>query len=145
MKNKVFIIFLILIFIVILFGISHFLKGKETIIENTIQSGKEKKMSVLEVNKSSFEEEILKSEKPVLVDFYADWCGPCKMLAPIVDQIAEEKDDIKVCRINIDENEELAVKYQILSIPTLVVIKNGEESQRMVGLVEKEDILEMIK
>lgn len=102
-------------------------------------------MSVLEVMSDSFEEEVLNSEKPVLVDFYADWCGPCKMLAPIVDAVAEENSDVKVCRINIDENEELAVKYGIMSIPTLVVIKNGEEVRRTVGVVGKEEILEMLK
>lgn len=102
-------------------------------------------MSVLEVMSDSFEEEVLKSEKPVLVDFYADWCGPCKMLAPIVDAVAEENSDVKVCRMNIDENEELAVKYGIMSIPTLVVIKNGEEVRRTVGVVGKEEILEMLK
>lgn len=102
-------------------------------------------MSVLEVMSDSFEEEVLNSEKPVLVDFYADWCGPCKMLAPIVDTVAEENSDVKVCRMNIDENEELAVKYGIMSIPTLVVIKNGEEVRRTVGVVGKEEILEMLK
>lgn len=80
-----------------------------------------------------------------IVDFYADWCGPCKMLAPIVDTVAEENSDVKVCRMNIDENEELAVKYGIMSIPTLVVIKNGEEVRRTVGVVGKEEILEMLK
>lgn len=102
-------------------------------------------MSVLEITSEQFEAEILKSEKPVLVDFYADWCGPCKMLAPIVDEVAEEKEDVKVCRINIDENQDLAVEYGIMSIPTLVVIENGEEVGRTVGVVGKEEILEMLK
>lgn len=87
-------------------------------------------MSVLDVTSQNFEEEVLKSEKPVLVDFYADWCGPCKMLSPIVDEVANEKEDIKVCRINIDEEQDLAVEYGIMSIPTLVVIKKRGRSKK---------------
>lgn len=143
MKNKVVIVILCVIFVGSLFGINRVLKKQEQNIDN--KNIKEENMSVLEVMSDSFEEEVLKSEKPVLVDFYADWCGPCKMLAPIVDAVAEENSDVKVCRINIDENEELAVKYGIMSIPTLVVIKNGEEVRRTVGVVGKEEILEMLK
>lgn len=102
-------------------------------------------MSVLDVTSQNFEEEVLKSEKPVLVDFYADWCGPCKMLSPIVDEVANEKEDIKVCRINIDEEQDVAVEYGIMSIPTLVVIKNGEEAKRSVGVIGKTEILEMFE
>lgn len=102
-------------------------------------------MEVLEINNSNFEEEVLKSEKAVLVDFYAEWCGPCKMLAPVIDQIAKENEDIKVAKINVDEAQELAEKYGVMSIPTLVVIKNGEEIKRQVGLASKTEILGMIK
>ena len=102
-------------------------------------------MSVLDVTNSNFEEEVLKSEKTVLVDFYADWCGPCQMLSPIVDEVANEITDIKVCRINVDNEQDLAIKYDVMSIPTLVVIKNGEEVNRTVGLVDKSEILDMIK
>ncbi len=143
MKNKVVIVILCVIFVGSLFAINRVLKKQEQNIDN--KNIKEENMSVLEVMSDSFEEEVLNSEKPVLVDFYADWCGPCKMLAPIVDAVAEENSDVKVCRINIDENEELAVKYGIMSIPTLVVIKNGEEVRRTVGVVGKEEILEMLK
>lgn len=143
MKNKVVIVILCVIFVGSLFAINRVLKKQEQNIDN--KNIKEENMSVLEVMSDSFEEEVLKSEKPVLVDFYADWCGPCKMLAPIVDAVAEENSDVKVCRMNIDENEELAVKYGIMSIPTLVVIKNGEEVRRTVGVVGKEEILEMLK
>ena len=143
MKNKVVIVILCVIFVGSLFAINRVLKKQEQNIDNKYI--KEENMSVLEVMSDSFEEEVLKSEKPVLVDFYADWCGPCKMLAPIVDTVAEENSDVKVCRMNIDENEELAVKYGIMSIPTLVVIKNGEEVRRTVGVVGKEEILEMLK
>lgn len=102
-------------------------------------------MSILKVNDKNFEEEVLKSEKTVLVDFYADWCGPCKMLSPIVDEVAEEKEDIKFVKINVDESQETAFKYQIMSIPTLVVIQNGNEVKRSVGLIDKSEILEMLK
>ena len=102
-------------------------------------------MEVLKINNSNFEEEVLKSKKVVLVDFYAEWCGPCKMLAPVVEQIAKENEDIKVAKINVDEAQELAEKYGVMSIPTLVVIKNGEEIKRKVGLASKTEILNMIK
>lgn len=143
MKNKVVIVILCVIFVGALFAVNKVLKNQTQNTEN--KNIKEDNMSVLEVMSDNFEGEVLKSEKPVLVDFYADWCGPCKMLAPIVDAVAEENSDVKVCRINIDENEELAVKYGIMSIPTLVVIKNGEEVRRTVGVVGKEEILEMLK
>ena len=98
-------------------------------------------MAVMKVNKESFETEVLKAEGMVLVDFFADWCGPCKMLSPIVDEVAEENTDIKVCKINVDEEPELAMRYNVMSIPTLVVIQNGEEVNKSVGLVSNEDII----
>lgn len=102
-------------------------------------------MQVITVTEKNFEDEVLKSEKTVLIDFYADWCGPCKILSPIVDEVAEENEKIKVVKINIDQEENLAVEYQILSIPTLVVIKNGKEVKRSVGVVDKEEILDLVK
>ena len=102
-------------------------------------------MEVLEVTSKNFEQEVLKSEKTVLIDFYADWCGPCKMLSPIVEQVAQENKDIKVVKINIDQEQDIAIKYEIMSIPTLVVIKNGNETNRSVGLIGKSDILELVK
>ncbi len=143
MKNKIIIIVLCIIFIVGLFAVNGVLKKQEKNTKN--ENIKEDKMSVLEVTSNEFEEEILKSEKPVLVDFYADWCGPCKMLAPIVEQVATENNDVKVCRINVDEAQDLAVEYGIMSIPTLVVIKNGKEANRAVGVLGKDEILEMLK
>ncbi len=89
-----------------------------------------------------FEEEITK-EKVVLVDFYADWCGPCKMLAPILEQISEENPEIKIVEVNVDEYSDEAKNYNILSIPTLVFMENGKEKKRLVGLVSKEEILEL--
>lgn len=99
-------------------------------------------MSVLKITDENFEEEVLKSEKTVLIDFYADWCGPCKMQSPIIDKIAEERQDIKVGKINVDENQNTASKYGIMSIPTLLVIKNGEIASQFVGLTPKSKIEE---
>lgn len=102
-------------------------------------------MAVIKVSKESFETEVLKAEGKVLVDFFADWCGPCKMLSPIIDEVAEEKSSVKVCKINVDDEPELAMRYNVMSIPTVVVIQNGEEVNKSVGLVSKEDILNLVK
>ncbi len=96
-------------------------------------------------NLKDFEEEVLKSDKTVLVDFYADWCGPCKMLSPIIDKVSEENTDVKFVKVNVDANPDLAEKYEVMSIPTLIVIKNGETVNRSVGLVDKTAIEEIIK
>ena len=80
-----------------------------------------------------------------IVDFYADWCGPCKMLSPIVDEVAQENEDIKVVKVNVDDSQDLAMKYQVMSIPTLVVIKEGNEINRSVGLIDKNQVVNMIK
>ncbi len=101
-------------------------------------------MSVIAVTKDNFEEEVIKSDKPVLIDFFAVWCGPCRMLSPIVDEIAGERDDIKVCKINVDEESELAAKFGVMSIPSLFVIKNGEVAASTVGAVPKDEILKML-
>ena len=114
--------------------------------ENTVNENEEvDNMSVLEVTTQTFQQEVLNSEKTVLIDFYADWCGPCKMLSPVVEEVAQENTDIKVVKINVDNAQELAVKYQIMSIPTLVVVKGGNEVTRSVGVISKTEILEMIK
>ena len=99
-------------------------------------------MSVLTITDNNFEDEVLNSDKTVLIDFYADWCGPCKMQSPVVDQIAEERADIKVGKVNVDDNPELAEKYEIMSIPTLLVIKNGAVTKQFVGLTSKSEIEE---
>ena len=101
-------------------------------------------MSVIEVTKDNFETEVLKSDKKVLADFNADWCGPCKMLRPIIDEIAEEKDNVKIVSINIDNEDELAEKYNVSSIPCLVLFENGEESRRSIGFIPKEEIENII-
>ena len=98
-------------------------------------------MSVIEINSENYEKEILKSEKPVLIDFYANWCGPCKMMSPIVDEIAEElQESVTVGKVNVDENQDLAMEYGIMSIPTLVILKNGEPVKTFVGVTDKETI-----
>ena len=96
----------------------------------------------LKLNSENFEKEVLNSDKPVLVDFYADWCGPCKMMAPIIGEIAEElQGKAKVGKINVDENQELAMKYEVMSIPTLIIYKKGKEAKRFVGVRDKKELL----
>ncbi|WP_442863017.1 thioredoxin [Agathobaculum sp.] len=101
-------------------------------------------MSVLTVTKDNFESEVKQSDKPVLLDFWATWCGPCRMVSPIVDEIAEERTDIKVGKVNIDEQPELAQQFGVMSIPTLVVLKNGEITNQAVGAMPKEQILRLL-
>ena len=102
-------------------------------------------MAVTKLTVDNFEQEVLQADKPVLVDFYADWCGPCKMMSPVVDEVAEEEVDVKVCQINIDENMDIAQKYRVMSIPTFIAFKNGEEAGRQIGAVPKSALLELVK
>ena len=101
-------------------------------------------MSVLNLTKETFESEVLTSEKPVLVDFFATWCGPCMMVAPIVEEIANEHPELKICKVDVDEEPEIARDFQIMSIPTLLVFKDGELTAKAVGARSKEQILDMI-
>lgn len=101
-------------------------------------------MSAIHINKENFQQEVLHSDKPVLVDFWASWCGPCQMVLPIMDEIADERSDIKVCKINVDEQKELVRQFRVMSIPTLAVFKNGEMVNRSTGAKPKEQILQMI-
>ena len=101
-------------------------------------------MSAINVNKNNFNQEVLNSDKPVLLDFWASWCGPCRMVSPIVDEIAAERSDIKVCKINVDEQPELAARFGVMSIPTLVVMKNGKVINQAVGARPKAQILAML-
>lgn len=101
-------------------------------------------MSVIHINKSNFQNEVLNSEKPVLLDFWAPWCGPCRMVSPVVDEIASERGDIKVGKVNVDEQPELAAQFGVMSIPTLVVMKNGKLANKTVGAKPKAKILAML-
>ena len=101
-------------------------------------------MSVIHINLNNFEQEVMQSDKPVLLDFWAGWCGPCRMVSPIIDEIAEERSDIKVGKINVDEQPELASRFGIMSIPTLMVIKNGQIASKSMGAKPRHQILAML-
>ena len=101
-------------------------------------------MSAINVNKNSFNQEVLNSDKPVLIDFWASWCGPCRMVGPLVEEIAAERSDVKVVKVNVDEEQELAMQFQVMSIPTLVVMKNGKIVNQAVGARPKAQILSML-
>ena len=102
-------------------------------------------MAVLHVTKDSFEQEVLKSDKPVLLDFWASWCGPCRMLAPILDELAAENPDVKVVKINTDEQMELATQFNVMSIPAIFVVKDGQVVNQTVGVQPKENLLALLK
>ena len=101
-------------------------------------------MKALHINKDNFHNEVLNSDRPVLLDFFASWCGPCRMVGPILDEIAEEREDIKVCKVDIDEQPELASRYRIMSVPTLMVLKNGQIVDQSIGVKPKHQILAMV-
>lgn len=101
-------------------------------------------MSAVNINKTNFETEVMNSEKPVLLDFWAPWCGPCRMVGPVVDEIAAERGDLKVGKVNVDEQPELAGRFGVMSIPTLVVVKNGRVTNQAVGARPKAQILAML-
>lgn len=149
MKDKIILLVFIIIFIGIIILLNNILqKENDKMIshENKILNNQEEdEKMVIKVNSENFEKEVLKSEKTVLIDFYADWCGPCQMLSPIVEQVASENNNIKFVKINIDDEQDLAINYDIMSIPTLVVIKNGKEVNRVVGVVSKSEIEELLK
>ena len=100
---------------------------------------------VIQLNKDNFEAEVLNCDKKILIDFYAVWCGPCKMVSPIVDKIAEENPDIKVCKVNVDEEEELAAKFGVMSIPSIFVVKDKKIIAEKVGFAPKTELEAMIK
>lgn len=101
-------------------------------------------MSYINISSKNFNEEVINSDKPVMIDFWASWCGPCRMIAPIVEEIAEERQDIKVAKINVDEEPELASKFGVMSIPTIVVMKDGEVVNQAVGVRPKAQLLQLL-
>ncbi|MBQ9267316.1 MAG: thioredoxin [Clostridia bacterium] len=150
MKQKTGVVILIVLLAGVLFGASYFSKNAGKVSRNEIESKELENTitengAVQEVSASSFSKEVLQSDKKVLIDFYADWCEPCKMLSPLVEQVASENSDVKFVKINVDENDDLATRYRVLYIPTLVVIENGEEINRAVGYIEKNEIQELIR
>lgn len=102
-------------------------------------------MSIINLTKDSYHNEVMETEKVVVIDFWATWCGPCKMMAPVVEEVAKDYPDVKVCKVNVDEEPELSNVFKIVSIPTIVVIKNGEIIDSVVGYRPKEDIEKIIK
>ena len=102
-------------------------------------------MAVINLTNLNFEDEVMRSDKPVLIDFFATWCGPCTMVSPLVDEIAQQRSDIKVCKVDVDDQGELASRFGVSSIPMLVVMKNGKVTAQNVGAVPKEKILELVE
>lgn len=101
-------------------------------------------MAALKITKENFQTEVIEAKETVLVDFWASWCGPCKMIGPIIDQIADERNDVKVCKINVDDEQELAIKFKVMSIPTLMVFKDGKVVNQSLGAKPKAAILSML-
>ena len=149
MLKKMLFIILMIIFVISLIFISQTLKKESekklaSSNEQVEYQNEENKTNILNVTSENFESEVLQSDKTVLIDFYADWCGPCKILSPIVEEVAKENADVKVVKINVDSEQEIAIKYRIMSIPTLVVIKDGKEINRAIGVIEKSEILTLL-
>ena len=113
-------------------------------VSNKPRTMEELDMAIMHVTKNNFQEEVIQSDRPVLLDFWANWCGPCRMVGPVVEEIARERPDVKVDKIDVDEQRELAAAFQIMSIPTLVVMQDGKVTQQVVGLRPKEQILAML-
>lgn len=167
MNNKIKTIIFIIGLVLVVFGADRILKMQNKINDNEILNEKNQNLNnpiniisgnqedneeiaeretsaVIEMNAERFESEVLKSDKTVLIDFYATWCGPCKILSPTIEEIAKENDDIKVVKIDVDKEAELAMQYGAYSIPTLVVIESGDVKSSIVGIQKKETILNMI-
>ena len=142
MKNKIFILIITIFFIISMIILSRVLNNRNKV---EIRNEEENRMEILSVTSSNFEKEVINSDKTVLIDFYADWCGPCKMISPVIEAVAKENQDIKVVKVNVDDAQDLAIQYDVMSIPTLVLIKNGQEANRVVGLVDKNEVLNLVK
>ncbi|MGN1191826.1 MAG: thioredoxin [Dorea sp.] len=109
------------------------------------QTERKKNMGVIHLTKENFQKEVLEAEVPVLVDFWATWCGPCQMVGPIVEELAGEVTDAKICKVDVDDQPELARKYHVMSIPTFLVFRNGEVAKRDMGAMPKEQLMELLK
>ena len=143
MKDKIGIICLIVLFIILLVVINRIIKRES--VGNVTQGTELSKEISIEVNSINFQKEVLSSDKKVIIDFYATWCVPCQMLSPVLEEVAVENSDIKLVKIDVDQNEELAYKYGISAMPTIIVMENGEEINRSIGVISKEDILKLLK
>jgi len=147
-RKKILLIVGVVVFVVALIGVSVFLNNQNSGVEldKVANSGGQSETDkVIQVTSENFESEVLNSEIPVLIDFYADWCVPCRILSSTLKEIANENENVKVVKIDVDNENGLATDYQIMSMPTLVVIKNGEEVNRIVGVQSKEQILSMLQ
>ena len=150
MKNKILILICVLLFITALFVTKMYLDNARDIrvseenINNT-ENNNIQESKILKVESDTFEEEVLNTTQTVVIDFYATWCGPCKMYTPIVEEFAEENQDIKVVKIDIDESQDIAFEYNVMSIPTTIIIKDGKEVDRAVGVIGKDVLSQMIK
>ena len=149
MKDKVKVISLIIIFVALLVIISVIVsraseKENDTVKESQIEDITITKDIALEVDSNNFESEVINSDKKVLIDFYATWCGPCKVLSPILEEVATETDDIKLVKIDVDQNSDLVYQYGITAMPTLIVIENGQEVNRSVGVISKDKVFDLI-
>lgn len=144
---EIIIFMLVLISITIIYNYIINKNTKKPIQQNTLEKvEKEEKQEIMEIqNTQQFEKEVINESKMVFVDFYATWCNPCKIMSPIIEEISKEHKEVKFVKIDIDKNEELAIKYNIMSIPTMIIIKNGEVIKTFVGLTNKESIIKEFK
>ncbi len=140
----------IILFLVVLIGVSilynYIVSPKNSgRVENFEEVKEEGKVEILEITgKEQFEKEVTSASKTVFVDFYATWCMPCKAMEPILEEVSKECPEVKLVRVDIDQNEELAIEYNVMSIPTMLVMKNGEENKRFVGVTQKEEIVKVL-
>lgn len=142
MNDKVKIVFLIIVFIISLIFIKKIVNKEST--DKDILNSSTKAKAAIEVNESNFEAEVINSDKKILVDFYATWCNPCKVMTPILEEIAYENENIKLVKIDVDQNQDLAYTYRITAMPTIVIIENGKEINRHVGATDKKNVLELL-